>query len=64
MLISLHRNATTTPATRLAIRQAHGTEPELAQRFGSPSASGAERTNVEDGSHTPHRLRTTLNSGQ
>ncbi len=34
MLISLHKNATTTPATRLAIQQAQGTEADLAQRFG------------------------------
>jgi hypothetical protein len=30
MLISLHKNAKTTPATRLAIQPAHGTETELA----------------------------------
>lgn len=34
MLINLHKNATTTPATRLAIQQAQGTEADLAQRFG------------------------------
>ena len=32
--MSLHKNATTTPATRIAIQQAHGTEAELSQRFG------------------------------
>lgn len=67
MLISLHKNATTTPATRLAIQQAQGTEAELAQRFGVGKFTIREwrkRTTVEDGSHTPHRLQTTLNAGQ
>lgn len=52
MLISLHKNATTTPATRLAIQQAHGTEAELAQRFGVGKLTirkGRKRTSVEDG---------------
>jgi len=30
MLITLHKNATTTPATRLALQQASGTDKELA----------------------------------
>lgn len=67
MLISLHKSATTTPATRLAIQQAHGTEAELAQRFGVGKFTlrkWRKRTGVEDGSHTPHRLQTTLNAGQ
>ena len=67
MLISLHKNATTTPATRLAIQQAHGTEAELAQRFGVGKFTirkWRKRSTVEDGSHTPHRLQTTLNAGQ
>ncbi|QTX19398.1 hypothetical protein [Comamonas aquatica] len=34
MLISLHKNATTTPATRLALQQASGTDRELAQQYG------------------------------
>jgi len=67
MLIHLHKNATTTPATRLAIQQAHGTEAELAQRFGVGKFTirkWRKRSTVEDGSHTPHRLQTTLNTGQ
>lgn len=67
MLIQLHKNATTTPATRLAIQQAHGTEAELAQRFGVGKFTirkWRKRSTVEDGSHTPHRLQTTLNAGQ
>ena len=34
MLIALHKNATTTPATRLALQQASGTDRELAQQYG------------------------------
>lgn len=67
MLISLHKNATTTPATRLAIQQAQGTEAELAQRFGVGRPTirkWRKRSTVSDASHTPHRLQTTLNAGQ
>jgi transposase InsO family protein len=67
MLINLHKNATTTPATRLAIQQAHGSEVELAQRFGvgrDTIRKWRHRSTVTDGSHTPHRLQTTLNAGQ
>lgn len=66
MLISLHKNATTTPATRLAIQQAQGTEAELALRCGVGKFTirrWRRRSTVEDGSHTPHRLQTTLNAG-
>lgn len=34
MLLSLHKNATTTPLMRQAIREAEGTVDELAARFG------------------------------
>lgn len=67
MLIHLHKNATTTPATRLAIQQATGTESELAERFGVGRLTirkWRRRSSVHDGSHTPHRLQTTLNAGQ
>ncbi|UFU12358.1 DDE-type integrase/transposase/recombinase (plasmid) [Ideonella dechloratans] len=67
MLIRLHKNAMTTPATRLVIQQAQGTEAELAQRFGGGKFTirkWRKRTTVEDGSHTPHRPQTTLNAGQ
>ena len=33
MLISLHKNATTTPATRLALQQSTGTNRELAEQY-------------------------------
>jgi hypothetical protein len=66
-LISSHKNATTAPASRLAIQQAHGTEVALAQRFGVGKFTirrGRKRSTVEDASHTPHRLQTTLSAGQ
>lgn len=34
MLIALHKNAKTTPATRLALQYASGTDRELAQQYG------------------------------
>jgi hypothetical protein len=34
MLIALHKNATTTPATRHALQQASSTDRELAQQYG------------------------------
>jgi transposase len=46
---------------------AHGTEGELAQRFGVGKFTirkWRKRSTVEDGSHTPHRLQTTLNAAQ
>jgi len=67
MLINLHKSATTTPATRLAIQQAHGTEAELAQRFGVGKftiSKWHKCSTVEGGSHTPHSLQTTLNACQ
>lgn len=67
MLISLHKNATTTPATRRAIQQATGTDAELAAQFGVGRLTirkWRKRSGVEDGDHTPHRLQTTLNAGQ
>lgn len=33
MLISLHKNATTTPAVRLALQQASGIDRELAAQY-------------------------------
>ena len=67
MLIALHKNATTTPATRLAIQQASGSDYELAERFNvgrSTIRKWRQRHGVQDASHTPHRLQTTLNAGQ
>jgi hypothetical protein len=67
MLIRLRKNATTTPATRLAIQQATGNEVELAAQFGVGRLTICKwrrRSTVDDASHTPHRLQTTLNAGQ
>lgn len=67
MLISLHKNATTTPATRLALQQATGTDRELAQQYGigiGTVRKWRSTSTVHDASHTAHRLQTTLNAGQ
>jgi transposase InsO family protein len=67
MLITLHKNATTTPAIRAAIRKAKGSEYELAERFGvsrDTIRKWRHRESVEDASHTAHRLQTTLNAAQ
>lgn len=67
MLISLHKNATTTPAIRLALQQASGTDRELAQQYGlglGTVRKWRRRASLNDASHTPHRLQTTLNAAQ
>ena len=67
MLIALHKNATTTPAIRAAIQSATGSDYELAERFGvsrDTIRKWRKRDTVLDGSHTAHRLQTTLNAGQ
>lgn len=67
MLITLHKNATTTPAIRAAIQKSSASEAELAQRYGvtrDTIGKWRNRKGVEDASHTPHRLQTTLNAGQ
>jgi uncharacterized protein YjcR len=61
MLITLHKNATTTPAVRAAIQQSSASEYELACQYGvSRQTIGRwrKRDSVHDASHTPHRLRT------
>ena len=67
MLPSLHKNAATTPLMRQAIREAEGTVDELAARFGQSRDTimkWRRRESAADRSHTPHRLRKTLNDGQ
>lgn len=67
MLITLHKNATTTPSTRQALQRASGTNRELAQQNGIDADTVRKwrhRTTVHAASHTPHRLLTTLNSAQ
>ena len=66
MLIALHKNATSTPATRRAIQQATGSDVALAEQFGVGRATISKwrnRAGVQDASYTPHRLQTTLNAG-
>ena len=55
MLIALHKNATTTPAIRLALQQASGTDRELAQQYGigvDTVRKWRHRSTVQDASHT------------
>jgi hypothetical protein len=60
MLISLHKQATTTPKIRAAIQA--GTEPAwmVAERYGISEQTvwkWRNRDSTEDRSHTPHRLQ-------
>ena len=67
MKITLHKNATTTPAVRAQIQQSSASESELAAQYGISRTTvqrWKDRDSVEDRSHTPHRLQTTLNAGQ
>ena len=67
MLIALHKNATTTPAIRAAIQAASGSDYELARQFNvsrDTIRKWRKRDTLQDGSHTAHRLLTTLNSAQ
>lgn len=65
MNVRLHKGATTTPRVRAAIQQAPASESleALALRFGvhvNTIRKWRRRTTVEDGSHRPHKLHTTL----
>lgn len=65
MLIALHKNATTTSATRLALQQASGIDRELARQYGigvDVVCKWRHCSTVHDASHTAHRLQTTLNA--
>lgn len=67
MLISLHKNATTTPAIREAIQQASGSDYQLARQFNvsrDTIRKWRKYDTVQDGSHTAHRPQTTLNAAQ
>ncbi len=67
-MLALHKNATTAPATRLALQQASGTDRERAQQYGIGGVDTVRkwrrRSTVQDASHTAHRLQTTLNAAQ
>lgn len=67
MLISLHKQATTTPKIRAAIQAS--TEPAwiVAERYGISQQTvwkWRKRESVQDRSHTAHRLQTTLTPPQ
>ena len=67
MLISLHKQATTTPKIRAAIQAS--TEPAwvVAERYGISEQTVWKwrgRDDVHDRSHTPHKLQTTLTPPQ
>jgi hypothetical protein len=67
MLISLHKQATTTPKVRAAIQQSDEPAWVLADRFGTTEQTiykWRHRNSVQDRSHTPHRLQTTLTPAQ
>ena len=67
MLNKLHMNATTIPAIREAIQMATGSDYELARQFNvtrDTIRKWRKRDTVTDGSHTPHRLQSTLNAGR
>jgi len=67
MLIHLHKQATTTPKVRAAIQAGYDAGTVLAERYGvTPQTiyKWRKRDSVEDRSHTPHRLQTTLTPAQ
>ena len=67
MLISLHKQATTTPKVRAAIQKSEEPAWVLADRFGTTEQTiykWRHRESVQDRSHTPHRLQTTLTPAQ
>jgi transposase InsO family protein len=67
MLIHLHKQATTTPKVRAVIQASDDPGTALAERFGVTAQTiykWRRRDSVEDRSHTPHRLQTTLTPAQ
>ena len=67
MLIKLHSQATTTPKIRAAIQASDEPAWVLAERHGTTEQTvwkWRKRDSVEDRSHTPHRLQTTLTPAQ
>ena len=63
MLISLHKQATTTPKVRASIQTSDEAGTVLAERHGvTPQTlyKWRNRDGVDDRSHMPHRLQTTL----
>ena len=67
MLIHLHKQATTTPKNRTAIQASDAPASVLAERFGTTEQTlykWRHRDSVDDRSHAPHRLQTTLTPAQ
>ena len=67
MLISLHKQANTTPKIRAAIQASTDPAWMVAERYGiseQPVWKWRSRDDVHDRSHTPHRLQTTLTPAQ
>jgi|TARA_B100000949_G_scaffold204152_1_gene193604 transposase-like protein len=67
MLISLHKQATTTPKIRAAIQASSEPAWMVAERYGISEQTvwkWRNREDVHDRSHTPHRLQTTLTPPQ
>ena len=67
MNIRLHKNATTTPAVRKFIQESDLSERKLAKMLGitrSTVRRWKKRKSVEDRSHRPHRMKTTLTPEQ
>ncbi len=67
MLISLHRQATTTPRIRAAIQASSEPAWRLAERYGISGQTvwkWRSRDDVHDRSHRPHRLQATLTPAQ
>ena len=67
MLISLHKQATTTPKIRAAIQASSEPAWLVAERYGISEQTvwkWRSRDDVHDRSHTPHRLQTTLTPAQ
>ena len=67
MRIHLHSQATTTPRVRAAIQASAEPASTLVERFGTTGQTVCKRKHrdsVEDRSHTPHGLQTTLTPAQ
>jgi len=67
MNIRLHRQARTTPAARREIQVSSLSERQLARQYGTTRSTlrkWPHRDSVEDASHRPHTLHTTLTSAQ
>ena len=67
MLISLHKQATTTPKVRALIQASSEPAWVLAERHGTTPQTiwkWRKRSTVHDRSHTPHHLQTTLTPAQ